>query len=253
MTPFAKNFIILYYLYNIIFSDCQFIRMAPILAGISIFLSLIAFIFFIVGCIGNSTEKSIIKNVSWIYYDHNHVETWFGLQKSFSIYHINGQSVDYDVNYDKCKGNDDDFVTACKTCDRVGPATVGLLAISVILSFFCMISNGIGLVNEEAPAKVAGIILSFLTFLFSVIAVGIFMNQCYNDIGDEYYINKKYLTYGPGSVLATFGFLCMILVCILNIINLAMGGGNSYAEPSTSNTEQTSNNEPEYQTEAPQV
>lgn len=197
--------------------------MAPVLAGISLFLSLAAFVFFIVGCIGNSPQKGTVKNVNWIHYDHNGLEIWFGLKKVFSQAKGAG---DFHAYYNQCNDNDDGF---CDTCERTGQAAVGLVAAAVVVSFFSIIASGVSLTNEEAPAKVGAIISSFLAFLFSVIAIGLFMEECYNKINDENYINGKYLHYGPGSIIVTVGFLCMIIAFILNCVNLATGGGSTLA------------------------
>ena len=121
--------------------------------------------------------------------------------------------------------NSDD--TFSDKCNVSGKSAIALTIIACIFSFISTITNGAGFVNEDTVIKAVGAVLSIISCIFGIIAVGIFMTTCYNKVHDSFddvFNDTKGLHYGNGSILATTALLCNFFAFILVIINIVAGG-----------------------------
>jgi len=105
----------------------------------------------------------------------------------------------------------------CYRCNLLGKDTLILLSLSCCLTFGCIITNAINAINEEVTVKIAGAIMSFLSFILSLVGICIFMTTCYNAIDRLDYVEGNSLHYGPGASIGVVGFLSIHLSNYLNI------------------------------------
>jgi len=212
--------------------------MSSSLAYVSLFLSICAFIFLVVACSGYTSIRSVIKSSYWIYYDKSKykaqyistnpitIEVWFGLK---GFYGSTNDSEHIVTNYDSdsCTTNLISNNHICNKCNLLGKDAVILLSLSSCLTFGCIITNIYNATNEEIVVKYIGAIMSFLSFIFSAVGIGIFMTTCYNAIDRLEYVEGDSLHYGPGASIGVVGFLCNLITFFLTLANIYWGGSTA--------------------------
>jgi hypothetical protein len=198
--------------------------MSQALNGVSAGLAALATIFYIVGCVGYSSDHDGIKNTNWINYamgDDDYVtpKVYVGLKKVLIT--VNSD-YNFMIKYSEC-ANDDDSNGLCSTCNDNGKATIGLLIISTILAFIVTCLSGATAASPNAPLTYVNLVCSFISGLFGVIGFGLFMHSCYNKLDDA---TTDTLHYGPGAIMTLIAFLAMWVVIVLQIAVAALGAGN---------------------------
>ena len=226
--------------------------MSPIIAGIAAFLSVAAFVFYVIAASGYSKNYKVLKNCQWFYYekkvqlsddyfyygktdddygklttddDYGKLTTTTAVKYFFGLkgfwYSISAH--DYreffyygSLNYD----NIDD------KCDSPGTSAFALTLVACIFSFITIITNGAGGVSEETAVKAVSAVLSIIASLFGMIAVGVFMTSCYNKC-NEIFDDFGDMHYGNGSILALTALFCNFFAFILAIVNIAAGGSTT--------------------------
>lgn len=198
------------------------------LNGASIALSLVSAVFFLVGCIGYSDQSQTIENVAWITSSKNDIDLYFGLQAAkisidFGAYGTYADTLKYSSNTD-CNG---DF---CDKCARDGQGALGLTIIALVFSIVVVGLSGALIASANKGMQIANTLISLISAAFSLIAVGLFMGECYNAINNEDDDDDGYdddgvsisLKWGPGAILTILGMLMMWIVVVLQIAAACM-------------------------------
>lgn len=187
---------------------------------VSAALCCIAFLFFLIGCIGFSSDEGTAKDVAWIHYKHeSDNQLWFALRiltfrMDFGVFGVATGSVKYD--HQDCNFN------FCDECSTAGQSAFGLLIVALLATMVTGILSS-GIVGAFSYVlQLANVVIAGIAVLASIIGVSVFMNDCYNKIQDD--INEdKDLTWGPGSVLSLIGMLFMMAVVVLQIVATLTG------------------------------
>ena len=196
--------------------------MSPIIAGIAAFLSVAAFVFYVIAASGYSKDYKVLKGCPWFFYGDTDYKVYFGLKGYVHDVSINRHfvyygSLDDDYYYDNINDK----------CDSPGLSAFALTLVACILSFITIITNGAGGVSEETVVKAVSAVLSIIASLFGMIAVGVFMTSCYKKYHDLLEDDSDKLHYGNGSILALTALFCNFLAFILATVNIAAGGSTT--------------------------
>ena len=200
--------------------------MSVALNGVSLAISVVAIVFFIVGCIGYTVNEDNLKQVAWATTDINGVDYYIGLRMVY--FEFGGASMD--VRYSDCN---QDF---CDACNVEGKGAVALLIIAI---GFAVITASLCAALLATPSnssmQTANVFMSLLSGIASLIGFAVFMGHCYKrlfnyfneDDDSPYYYgdddNSGKLKWGPGSILSIIGMLLMWIVTILQIVAAVMG------------------------------
>lgn len=209
------------------------------LNGASLALATISSIFFIIGCVGYANQRDAVQNTAWFTASQDSVDYYFGLRYAYIHVDISGFTFDGKIDYsdDACGGD------ACDKCTRDGKAAFGLTVISTIFAVIVGAMSAAGIAAPNKMISIANVFLSFVAAVFSLIAIGLFMGECYNAIKDDssgdddddaYYYDDDStddsgslpLKWGPGGILTIIGMLMMWIVLIFQIAAAAVGGSN---------------------------
>jgi hypothetical protein len=181
-------------------------------------LSVIAFVFFLIGVIGYSNDNDTVKNVNWFNLkdsgsENGNADFYLGLSRV--AVEIPGGGSQAFVFAD-CDGS------TCDDCEREGKNAFGLLIISTIMAF---VTAALTMGASAAPSSAlsgASVATSFVAFVFGIIGWSLFVKECYYDnIKDSF--SQKF-DYGAGSVLPLIAFLLSFLIFILQIAAAATSG-----------------------------
>jgi hypothetical protein len=177
----------------------------------SAILSLIAAIFFIIGCAGNSEEKDTLEQIPWGIAD---VTLFTGDSYYYfgtSAYYV--EAYDVTIKYDDC---DTDW---CDTCLDVGATAIGLTAVAFILVVVTLIINALQAAGKDGVGqRVVAIICTLIAAVFGLIAIIVF-RDCYADFIDEFagYSGSAY--YGTSGWLVIAGFIVAAIASFLNMLS----------------------------------
>jgi hypothetical protein len=143
-----------------------------------------------------------------------YIDTGYG-SNGFFDYDTN--SVDFFTDYSQYKDN----------CDSSGKSAFALTFVACILSIITIITSGAGGVSGKTVVNALKLsaILSIISCLFGMIAVGIFMTTCYKKIYNET-DNTNLLHYGNGFALAITAIICNFFAFILAIVHIIVRGDN---------------------------
>lgn len=184
-------------------------------------LSLIAFVFFLIGCIGYTSNQDTLRDVAWLTYkqDSNN-KVWFALLKlSFEVdlglfYGKVSDTVQYD---DKACG-----FNFCDVCHEEGQNAFGLLVLALAATLVSGVISSAIVGFYFFTLQLANVIIAAVAVASSVIGISLFMDICMNKIKDEI-DNDKDLKWGPGSIISVVGMLLMFIVMLLQIAATAVG------------------------------
>eukprot|EP00168_Porphyra_purpurea_P001551 TRINITY_DN11874_c0_g1_i1.p1 TRINITY_DN11874_c0_g1~~TRINITY_DN11874_c0_g1_i1.p1 ORF type:complete len:218 (+),score=9.02 TRINITY_DN11874_c0_g1_i1:59-712(+) len=207
------------------------------LNGASIALSFISGLFFLIGCVGYADQKAAIENVAWITSSKNNLDVYFGLRTAYLSYKdpVMG-TIDLSLDYGGDSCGDQDF---CDKCQRDGQGALGLTIIALIFTTITLALSGALIASANKGMQIANIFMSFIAAAVSLIAIGLFMGECYNAVDDSsnadddaaayYYYDDDggdplSLKWGPGSILTIIGMLLMWIVVVLQIVATVMTG-----------------------------
>lgn len=192
------------------------------LNGISIAISVVSVSFVAVGSIGYSEEKSVIQSVAWITSANGGLSADFGLR---SVY-LSSDLLDFEVT----QTYRDETCTAdfCGICEKNGKSSFVLTIIAIGLTVISMIFGGLAMVITSKALQVINGIVSLFAALGSLVAVGVFMFNCYSavdqDLGEG--PNGLDLQWGPGAILTIIGMLLMWVVVFCQC-GAAVGSGGT--------------------------
>jgi uncharacterized membrane protein YidH (DUF202 family) len=192
--------------------------------------SLIAFIFFLIGCIGNSEGKETIRDIPWAIgtvkiKGRPSDKVFFGTSAYF--YDSSGEV----QTYNDCK------LDICKTCKDAGSTAIGLTATAVVLTIIALAINCVqtcgakSLTNKHSSVtKVVAIFCAFVAAVLAIFAFCIF-DDCLSDFVDYFdgvqFIESVSVVYGAAAVLVITGCCLMALAVFLNYMATANKIDNS--------------------------
>lgn len=186
----------------------------------SLLCSLMAWIFFVIGCIGNSTDEDNIKNAPWIVTSSGSTDIWIGLQGLV----LDTGSTEELTKFRNCN---DSFCNPCKDNGRVAFA---LMVIAVIFAMISIVLSAVLCGNEVREVQYTVLSTTGASTIMAVVGWSVFMRRCYHAIDD---VVSEDLEYGAGGALALLGFLLMGLNVIINLHSILQGpaAGPSAAAP----------------------
>ena len=202
--------------------------MSPIIAGIATFFSVGAFIFYAVAASGYS-QDSTLKGSKWFYLDGTNsnnykYKIYFGL-KWFLVSIPDDDDYRRFYKYDNYSANDDSIDNTMDKCDSSGKSAIGLTVVACIFSFITILANGAGGVTEDIRVKAVSAVLSIISCVFGMIAVGVFITSCYNKF-NAVLLDSDNLHYGTGSILAVTAFIFSWTAFILAFVNIVADCSN---------------------------
>ena len=195
--------------------------MSPIIAGIATFFSVGAFIFYAVAASGYSTDSKVLKGSQWFYYLTNNGKWDFGLKGFLVSVHDNRHFYDYNDTFE----SNDILNDAMDKCDSSGRSAIGLTVVACIFSFITIVANGVGGVTEDIRVKAVSAVLSIISCVFGMIAVGVFITSCYNKF-IAVFLDADILHYGTGSILTVTASIFSWTAFVLAFVNIVTGGSN---------------------------
>lgn len=187
----------------------------------------IASIFFIVGVAGYSSSEKDLRNVPWFFTTDSGTIS-FGL-RAFSV-NSGGPPVIADYSDGaECNG---DF---CDKCEKDGQAAVALVILALFISITVTSISAAQTVwcNRKLQTVAAG--LSALSVIFVVIALGLVLGDCYNEVSSTTQLNGYSFEWGAGSVLALVGAVLMTLATVF--LTIAVWLGNDAVKQRTSSVD----------------
>jgi hypothetical protein len=173
-----------------------------------------AFIFLIIGCTGFSSRHSFIQDVPWIYFgnddDYFPITYYFGLQKLYAT--LDGSfNIDSLVPYDSSKCG----LNSCNECETDGKTSFGMLVVASVFCFATLSITLYSLVKFNPSLQYASWISALISFIFSFIGFGIFMDKCFHSLDRETTLDVHY---GAGSIITVTGAAFMCLASTLQMI-----------------------------------
>jgi hypothetical protein len=203
--------------------------MSAALNGTTIALSLISGLFFIIGCVGYADQRDAVQNTAWITSSKDGLDVYFGLRRAYVSFDFFGSTYDGNVQYGSSTDCMDDW---CDKCQSDGQGALGLTIIALIFTTVTMALGGALVASANKSMQIANVIMAFFAALTSLIAIGLFMSDCYNAINNDSSDDDTYdddtddgsslsLKWGPGAILTIVGMLLMWIVVVLQIVAAA--------------------------------
>lgn len=177
----------------------------------SLVFSVLAWIFFIIGCIGNSTGDFNVEHAPWIIVNPDQGEHVFFGTQAFYQENNNFGSTNL-TKYRNCES----AISFCTPCKDNGRVTFAMLVIAVIFASFAIIFSTVLIFAEVASVQYTNIAFTAASTIMAVVAWSVFMHRCYNAIDD----GANHLEYGAAASLTLLGFLLMGLAVIVNVANV---------------------------------
>lgn len=179
-------------------------------------LSFIAWLFFLIGCISYSEDNETVKNTAWFVYSQGGDTAWYALRKVT----VRTEGVEASRIYENCSGS------VCNQCDVDGKTAFGLLIVALLASTVSTLLS-LAMINAPFPKDIAisNAVFSFIAFVTSLIAIAVFMGECYTKAANE--VSEDSITWGPGSILSIIGMFFMVGSLVALVIAFASDTGSS--------------------------
>lgn len=179
----------------------------------SLVCSVLAWIFFIIGCIGNSTGDFNVEHAPWIIVNPDQGEhVFFGTQAFYQ--ENNGLGMPDDLTkYSNCEK----AVSFCTPCKDNGRVTFAMLCIAVIFAAFAIIFSTVLIFAEVPSVQYTNLAFTAASTIMACVGWSVFMHRCYNAIDDV----TNHLEYGAAGSITLLGFLIMGLNVIVNVCSIA--------------------------------
>lgn len=175
----------------------------------SVFCTFGAWVFFIIGCIGNSSDENNVKNAPWIRAKGSDFNLWVGTQ-GFVV--DNGVDTTF-TRFRSCESAQP-FCTSCKDNGRV---TFALMVIAVCFALISTIFSAVNCGAEHSAIQYTTIATTGASFVMAIVGWCVFMRRCYHDVDDAV---SQDLYYGAGSAISLLGFLLMGIALIVNVLSV---------------------------------
>jgi hypothetical protein len=179
---------------------------------ITLVVGVICLTFFVVGAIGFANTEHTVHNVSWIFTkgDAANGKTYLGLRK----FYVDGDNESFSSGFKACDGR------FCNACYQDGLAAFGLLIIALFFTTFVIGLSAALLAKFNVGLQIANVFASFAAGCSALVAVGLFMGDCYDHIDSAVSTD---LHWGPGSILTIIGMGLMWAAVVMQLIASAIG------------------------------
>jgi hypothetical protein len=175
----------------------------------SLFCTIGAWVFFIIGCIGNSSDENNIKNAPWIRSQGENFNVWVGTQ---AFIYDNGVT-EVLTKFRDCETTNG-FCTPCKDNGRI---TFALMVIAVCFAMISIIFSAVSCGGEHSAVQHATVATTGSSLVVAIVGWCVFMRRCYHAVDD---LVTQDMYYGAGSALSLLGFLLMGIAVIVNVVNM---------------------------------
>lgn len=180
---------------------------------VSVALCLISITFFLIGAIGYSTDYDTIRHIPWIVVstDGTDQDLYYGLKSISTRF----SGIKFYLSYD------DDTCTPdwCDDCEKDGDGAFALTFIALFFATVTLVVNFLSATIQGAIAlntvNIVALCSSLLAGIAAVIALGLFMGDCYNEVDDS--ADNIDLEWGNGAIVVMVGMLVMWIVTILQV------------------------------------
>lgn len=187
-------------------------------------LSVVSLTFFIVGVCAYSLEEDDIRQYSWIRSkDYGDTKVFFGLRGFYGFRNDPLNRNPFKLQY----ADSDCEQHFCDTCNVTGQNAIGLGVIAVISTTITMALSFVLIFTYSKIMHFTSIATSMCAAVTSVIAVAVFMTDCWNALEKEVKVtidSSLQLGWGTGSYLFAVGSFLIGLLAILQVLEVAMGG-----------------------------
>ena len=176
---------------------------------VSLICCVAAWVFFVIGCIGNSAAEDNVKNAPWIRADGTNFNLWVGAQ-GFVYDDGNTQSF---TRFRTCESS----ISFCTPCKDNGRVTFALMCIAVIFALISVIFSGVNCGVNNLAIKYTALSTTGSSLVMAVVGWCVFMRRCYHHVDDAV---SQDLYYGAGSAISLLGYLLMGIAFICNVLNV---------------------------------
>ena len=184
--------------------------MSPTLNYLSSTLSMIATVFYVIGSIGYSSSKDVVKNVAWITAEQSGVNVFYALKDVL----INGHGQEQEQSYSDCSSSDGN---ACDKCEENGKSAFVLCIVGAIVAL-CTVTLCGALTSRTVSfsMQLVSIVSAAAACAAGVIALSLFMGDCYDQLDDQTTVD---LEWGPGALLVASAMFLMAAVGVIQILS----------------------------------
>lgn len=184
--------------------------MSPTLNCLSCILSMIAMVFYVIGSVSYSSNHEVVKNVAWITAEQSGVNIFYALKDVL----IKGHGQVQEQSYSDCSNNNGN---ACDNCETDGKNAFVLCIVGAVVAL-CTMSLCGALTSRTVSfsMQVVSIITAAAGCAAGVIALNLFMGDCYDQLDDQTTID---LEWGPGAMLVAAAMFMMAVVGVIQILS----------------------------------
>jgi len=184
--------------------------------------SVIAAVFFGVGCIAYNNDGDTIESTNWFFTHDGPGDTFVGLHNVY--FKSNGtSSVGAGGNSTSSGGTHIvrtfDNGTVCR---RNGDGAFSMMVIATTFAVLAALLSGVMICVPSKALQATGLGFTFSSFATSIVGVGLFMGNCYVQYNQDTDLDWHW---GTGSVLSTVGMLLMFINTLLMIGATCTAGG----------------------------
>jgi hypothetical protein len=187
---------------------------------ISVVLSVIAAIFFLIGAIGSAYDASILEDIPWWSAQNDDFDVYAG--PNALAYKVGSEKDDFRYSDDKkCPTRQD----ICDVGTTNGPAIAGLIIAALILAVIATAASVYFVIAANKIGGYAAVGSSALSTIFAICALSVA-----SELGDavsKFVDDNTTATSEPavGWILSLIGLLLIGIATILNLYVLFAGGG----------------------------
>jgi len=234
-----------------------------ILMTVASILTIVCVILFIVVLSGNwnydssnnnSDRNSMSQSQSWATANIKTITTldltvsiqqYYYLEGFYSFSSVSGHIYAFSSSYSlysDCKNNyiiemqDDEIVNLCPSCMNAGRSALSLILVAIFLTFLVGTCGFIrGYFRNAGAIKILAIVTNSMAFLFLIVALSVWYNQCYTRIQKE--INNNLPSFATATLTTTAGLHSIIAGSVFLFIILII---HTLTPSSQSNSEEDS-------------
>jgi hypothetical protein len=200
------------------------------LNGLSVVLSGISCILFVVGTVAYAQDSISVANTAWITQENFFTDEHFGLRSFANINHFHNSRVVMEYVSNRCGQS------YCSICAEAGNQAFSLTLVAVIFTTIAIVLSAASVVRNIKALQIANVAAAIVTAAVSLSAVVLFMSSCWEALNravpeDDFY--QSSLHWGPGSVFTLMGMILMSIVAALQVAVIVVGD-RGYSSPSSS-------------------
>ena len=177
-------------------------------------ISIVSLILFIVSISGASDDNDVIQNTRWAHgYYHSTINEniYFGLSGYSVVAEYLGSTT---TTYGSYSAEACTF-DSCSKCKDAGKTSVSVIAIAIVSTLLTILISAYRIKSNTFFVKFFGIVFANTSFAFSIAAIGAFVNNCYNQLEDDF--STLSFNTSVGVTVTSIGFVLMVIASVLHI------------------------------------